>query len=439
VHASPDGLIKRRSQMQGEMDAKAIARREQAAVEGSARGERVPLRKVDLALIFAFWTCMAILTAVSQAMDPRARPPVPRVLPSVPVAFAFVQSYLWALITPFVFWLTNRYTLERSRWLRRLVLFVLVGLAVSIAMDVAMVWLRGHVLSDGLPRLYRPTPGLIPLPGVRPDAALALPPFRFPGPIFAITHFWFLYNLIVYIAVLSAGVARDYSLHYRSRQQEAVRLEAEAAQLKAQLAEARLASLRTQLDPHFLFNTLHAVSSLVERDPRGVRRMISRLSELLRRSLEGADAQEVPLERELEFVSRYLEIMQIRFQGSLTVETRVDPAVNDALVPNLVLQPLVENAIKHGVSKVAQGRVEIGAWRSAEDLVLQVRDNGPGAGGAQRGEGVGLRNTRERLGALYGDAQGLRFSPSPDGTVVEVVLPFHTASDLRAVALSTEE
>jgi sensor histidine kinase YesM len=203
--------------------------------------------------------------------------------------------------------------------------------------------------------------------------------------------------------------------------------------------EARLTALQTQLNPHFLFNTLHAISSLVERDPRGVRRMIARLSELLRLTLERTEQQEVPLEQELAFLQRYLEIMQIRFQGSLEVETQVDPVVNEALVPTLILQPLVENAVKHGVSKVdGGGRIAVSARREGDRLVLSVRDNGPGLDGTDATEsGLGLRNTRARLEHLYGAAQSLTLSALPDGGLIaEVRLPFHTRADLRTTGVT---
>jgi LytS/YehU family sensor histidine kinase len=248
-------------------------------------------------------------------------------------------------------------------------------------------------------------------------------------------------DLIMYTGVLAAGIARDYFRRYHARRQEAVRLQAEAArlqaeaaQLQAQLVSARLAALRTQINPHFLFNTLHAVSTLVERDPRGVRRMIARLSELLRFTLEGAEEQEIPLERELSYLDRYLEIMQIRFQEALDVDTRVESSVLDALVPTLILQPLVENAVKHGTSKVNRpGRIEISGRRDGERLILLVRDNGPGLGGALAEEGIGLRNTRDRLAQLYGaDAALVLRSAEGGGTVAEVSLPYHTSADLRA-------
>jgi LytS/YehU family sensor histidine kinase len=265
------------------------------------------------------------------------------------------------------------------------------------------------------------------------------PPRGF-NPLWGVTRLFWLDDLIVYFAVLAAGIARDYFLRFRTRHEEAVHLQSQAAQLQAQLAEARLSALRTQLNPHFLFNTLHAVSTLVERDPRGVRRMIARLSELLRYTLDGADEQEVPLERELTFLERYLEIMQIRFQGRLEVDTRVEPDVLDALVPTLVLQPLVENAVKHGVSKVeGAGRIAIHARRDGERVLLSVRDNGPGlpSDGAPDEEGVGLRNTRARLAELYGPAQSLTLRAADGGGLVaEVALPYHTRADLRTAAVS---
>jgi LytS/YehU family sensor histidine kinase len=265
---------------------------------------------------------------------------------------------------------------------------------------------------------------------------------------------WFLDDLIVYFAVLAVGIARDIFARYRSRHDETVRLTAQAAQLQAQLAEARLAVLSAQLNPHFLFNTLHAVSSLVERDPRGVRRMIARLSELLRVTLEGTSEQEIPLSRELELLQLYLDIMQVRFQGRLVVDIHVDDEVLDALVPNFVLQPLVENAVMHGVSKVeGAGRIELRARCVRDDVVITVRDNGPGldapaapgrltanGNGAlpASGGGVGLTNTRARLEQLYGAEQHLSLRRAAEGgTVAEIVLPYHTAADLHAEAAPT--
>jgi two-component system LytT family sensor kinase len=383
---------------------------------GSDAGDRLRLGRMELLMIFAFWTFMAVLTAANALLDPRGRGLQPNIA-SAPIALAFIESYLWALATPFIFLLSSRYSFERTRWLSRVLLFLAVGIVVAIFVDSIITWLRFDVF-------------FTPRRGPPPGRSL-------PGPLMGIVRLWYLNELIVYIAVLAAGFARDYFLRYRGRVEETARLQAHAAQLQAQLAEARLSALRTQLDPHFLFNTLHAVSALVERDPRGVRKMISRLSELLRHNLEGAGEQEVPLEQEMKVTERYLEIMQIRFQGRLELEIRMDPAAAGALVPSLVLQPLVENAIKHGVSRTGgTGKIEITAARRGERVVLRVLDNGPGPA-ADPSEGVGLRNTRDRLAELYGGEASLSLAPAEgSGTLAEVSLPYHTRADLHAAGIA---
>ena len=377
--------------------------------------ERQVFRRIDLLLIFGFWTLIALLTAANALLDPRGRSPLTAFM-GAPFALAFTSSYLWALLTPLIFWLVSRYPLERGNWIWRALMFFGVGIVVAIFVDVSVGWLRLNVLHI-LPR--------------RPPSDVA--------PITRVTRFWFMNEFLVYIAVLAAGFARDYFLRYRARREEAIRLQAHAAQLQAQLADARLAALRTQLDPHFLFNTLHAVSALVEHDPRGVRRMIARLSELLRNTLEGAEEPEIPLEQELALLRRYLEIMEIRFRGRLEVDVQVPPEVHGALVPNLILQPLVENAIKHGVSKIdGTGRISIHAVRNGEQLILQVQDNGPGfVGQAGIAEGLGMRNTRERLQQLYGSASSATLRTADGGGVIaEVILPYHERLELAGTPVT---
>jgi two-component system, LytTR family, sensor kinase len=375
---------------------------------GPPTAEHLAFRRVDLLLIFGFWTLIALLTAANVLIDPRGRNPL-TVFTGAPFALAFTSSYLWALLTPLIFWMVSRFSLERGNWVSRLLLFFVVGIVVAIFVDISVGWLRVNVFHI-LPR--RPTTDVAPLARV--------------------TRFWFVNEFLVYIAVLAAGFARDYFLRYRARREETIRLQAHAAQLQAQLSDARLAALRTQIDPHFLFNTLHAVSALVEHDPRGVRRMIARLSELLRNTLEGAQQPEIPLEQELALLKRYLEIMEIRFRGRLEVDIQVNEDVGSALVPNLILQPLVENAIKHGVSKIdGTGRIEIRAARHDDRLILRVRDNGPGLIGHSANEGVGLRNTRERLQQLYGAEQSASLREADGGGVIaEVIIPYHTRVDL---------
>lgn len=375
----------------------------------------------QLLQILAFWTIIALLTGANGAMEPRGRGLQP-LLPAAPFALAFVQCYLWAIATPVIFWMCSRYTVERANWVRRVVMYVVVAVIVSNLISMAIDYTRFEVLYA--PRT--PPPGRV---------------FRPPNVLDGIRRLWWLDDLIVFSTVLTAGFARDYYLRYQQRREEARLLQLHATQLQAQLVEARLSALRSQLNPHFLFNTLNAVSALVERDPRGVRRMIARLSELLRYSLDDGHESEVPLSRELAFLDRYLEIMQIRFQGMLQVTKEFGDDVGEALVPNLVLQTLVENALKYGVNQQdGTGCIKISAKRDIDRLVLSVRDHGPGLreGDAQdslTGEtGVGLKNTRARLEQLYGEAGVLSLKNADDGkggVMAEVALPFHTHMDLR--------
>lgn len=381
-----------------------------------APAERVPLRRNELLLILAFWTFIAILTAVNGMLDPRGRGLQP-VLPASPLALAFIETFLWAAITPFVFWLVSRYGVERSWRVARVALFLCVGVAIAVFVDQIVGFFRFEVLF--VPRRQPPTI----------------------DPLLRLRRLFFMNELIIYIAILAAAFARDYFIRYRARREEATRLQAHTAHLQAQLADARLAALQAQVNPHFLFNTLHAMSALVERDPRGVRRMIARLSELLRTTLEGADVAEVPLSQELAFLRRYLEIMQIRFQGRLEVDIRVPPELDSALVPNLILQPLVENAFKHGIGNLESvGRIAIEARRESDRVILSVRDNGPGLSpnAGATAERVGLRNTRARLAQLYGSMQslGLHSPPQGGGLLVEISLPYHTTDDLRTAEVA---
>lgn len=379
--------------------------------------DRTPLGRVDFLIILGFWTFMALLTAANTLLREPVSPPL-EPNPTGSIAWPFIEAFIWAVVTPLVFSLASHYPLERGHLLPRICLFFVVGMGIALSADV----LKGYLFADVLHLKAKGSPDT--------------------GPLWRLQHLWFMNEFLYYIAILAGGIARDYFLRYHTRREQTILLQAQAAQLQAQLADARLAALRTQLNPHFLFNTLHAVSALVERDPRGVRRMIARLSELLRTTLDGADEQEVPLGQELTFTHRYLEIMQIRFQGRLAIQSRVDPGVLDALVPNLILQPLVENAIKHGVSKIdEEGRIEIDGRREGDRLVLSVRDNGPhvGESGLRAGEGVGLRNTRQRLAELYGADQSLTLRGADDGggVVAEVVIPYHKRADVRTVGTTT--
>lgn len=234
----------------------------------------------------------------------------------------------------------------------------------------------------------------------------------------------FLTNLDWLLMTYTTVVGFTYALgYYREVQARSVR----EAQLQTSLMEARLKTLEAELHPHFLFNTLHAVSTLLHTKPESADRMISRLSDLLRLTFDRTGAAKVTLQEELEFLQKYLEIEQIRFQDRLTVRYDIDPATLDAEVPRLILQPIVENAIKHGVSpRSGPGLIEVSSSIEGDRLSLQVRDNGVGLSGTARQQfdrGVGLPNTRDRLECLYGDAGQLQFSEGQGGLAVKLVFP----------------
>jgi LytS/YehU family sensor histidine kinase len=201
--------------------------------------------------------------------------------------------------------------------------------------------------------------------------------------------------------------------------------------LEAELAQAQLRALKSQLQPHFLFNTLHAITVLIRHDPESAGRMVVRLSDLLRMTLIDTEQHEVPLERELRFLRLYLEIEQTRFRDSLEVVWDVAPGLEDAAIPPLLLQPLVENALKHGVGpRAGGGRVTIAAHRRDNELVLQVTDNGPGLknhGWSQNGSGIGLTSTQQRLEKLYGSKHRLALRENQGGgTTVSLGMPYRT-------------
>src|SRR3954454_4075310 len=285
------------SSRRGDHEARMMSEHATEASGSAAGGDRTPhpfrLSRRELALVVAFWTFMAALSVGNRFLDPRQLG-FQFTNPSAPIVLALVSSYLWALLTPFVFWLSARALADQRHRVAGILALVVVGFAIAVALGMTGEAIRS---------------ALVPFPPRRGRGG-GPPGFFWLRPLF-------LNDFITYICVLPAGLARPYSLRYRQQREESLRV---AAQLRAQLAEARLDALRMQLDPHFLFNTLHAISSLVERDPRGVRRMISRLSDLLRFSIEGAAGAEQPLERELELLERYLDIMQVRFQGRLEVE-----------------------------------------------------------------------------------------------------------------------
>lgn len=225
---------------------------------------------------------------------------------------------------------------------------------------------------------------------------------------------------IIYVVILAFVVLLD---RYRASRERELRV----AHLEAGLARAQLQNLSAQLQPHFLFNALNTISSVMYDDVERADRMVTSLSELLRASLRASRDQQIALVEELEVLDRYLELMRARFGDRLRVEVDVEEGIGAARVPAMILQPLVENALRHGAPPPPHpAEVGVRAWRMGDRLNVEVRDNGPGLrGGPAVGEGVGLSNTADRLRALHGDAQSLEFHEAPGGgLIVRMTMPF---------------
>ncbi|HUP46708.1 MAG TPA: histidine kinase [Thermoanaerobaculia bacterium] len=359
------------------------------------------LRRGELIAIFIFWMALATFSAVNRLLDPRG-PSFRFISPTGPILLGYIEALLWAGLTPVIFFISAWAVRARMNVVFRAAAVLIGGVLIASIANMVLDFFRFEMFE--VPR--RRAALMTPLLSLRVSLVN---------------------QLFVYFAAMAAGFAREYSERDRLRQRETEHLAVEAAQLQAQLAQARLEALRMQINPHFLFNTLHAVSALVERDPAGVRRMIARLSELLRYTLDTAATQEVPLRQELGFVQRYVEIMNVRFQGKLEFSEEIAPGLDSALVPSLIMQPLVENALKHGVSRShGSGRVTLTARRDGDRLVVAVTDDGPGPGAATSETGIGLANTRERLQQMYGDAGSLtlRGAGGGGGTTAEITVPF---------------
>ena len=383
-----------------------------------------------LLLNFAIWTLIGAFQASSWALSSTAASPQPGRL----LAIALFNAYVWALLTPAVFRLGAWMNRDREARLRRVPLVVALGLALSVVVTV---------MAFTVHRLLLPVPS-------RSGAE--------PSVWYTLWHMgrWYGQQIVEFFGILLVATATEMRRRFHAREREAIQLQAQASQLEAeradlrartaqlqaqsaelqaQLAEARLTVLRARLNPHFLFNTLNAVSALVAKNPRGVRDMIALLSELLRHALAESKEQEIPLRDELRLLKLYLEILEIRYQGQLHTVVTTDPDVMDALVPNLILQPLVENAMKHGIDRAGgHGTIEVTASRVGEELVLAVLDTGPGEGPTPttRTSGVGLRLTRDRLAELYGDEQRVELEPVLGGGMsARIAFPYHTSDDLH--------
>jgi LytS/YehU family sensor histidine kinase len=240
-------------------------------------------------------------------------------------------------------------------------------------------------------------------------------------------------DVALYWAII--GVQHAFTLHQsaNARETQAARLELRTSELERQLVQSRLGALRMQLHPHFLFNTLNAITILVRQSRlHEADEMLTNLSELLRYTLQEWENQQIPLRNEIEFLRLYLDIERVRFQDRLSVDVALEPDTLEALVPTFLLQPLVENAIRHGVARrAAGGNVTVRSRRMDAMLELQVGDDGPGLGTThgESGTGLGLTNTRARLRQLYGSQHSLRLESRSPGTLVTIQIPYQLEID----------
>jgi two-component system, LytTR family, sensor kinase len=338
------------------------------------------------ALAFAFWTGIGFLFSTQIYFL------TPEGSWLAAMRSAMPRWYAWGLLTPFIF-AADRSLLRTRPLLWRLLLHVPLGLFFTFMVEAlrygAQVAFTGGV-SAVLPFLIQGT-------------------------------YW---DILIYGLIVGVYVAWDSTAEAQQRQLR-------EAQLEAHLAEAHLRTLQAQLHPHFLFNALNTISAYTETEPRMARRMMAQLGELLRASLDHAAEQEVPLQDELAFLDNYLAIERLRFEDRLTVEVRVENGVRDALVPSFILQPLVENAIRHGTgTQMRRGHILITARRKAQWLALSVEDDGAGLPAGWRLEdhgGVGLLNTVQRLEELYGSAHHFHIAGAPGaGVCVHIELPYRS-------------
>ena len=357
-------------------------------------------RWVRLAAIWGIWTFIgAVFTLQGYFTSYRSERPM---LFIDSLYLQMTWAYLWALATPLVLWASARLPIERNNWIRSSLLHVPISILLSVFLTAI-----GHILLW----LYW---------GYR-----AGKPFSFTSMTrFVVANFS--EGIGIYLLIALSSYAYNYYTRYREGQLKTL-------QLEAQLSQAQLQALKMQLHPHFLFNTLHSISALLNKDVEAARKMITRLGDFLRLTLENSGAQEVTLKQEMEFLTCYLEIERIRFQNRLVTRIDLGELTLLAKVPNLILQPIVENAIRHGIApRSSPGFIDIAAKQLDGRLRIQVRDNGPGlpehrTSQNQFKKGLGLANTETRLKRLYGADHLFDLTNDPaGGLIVTLEIPFHT-------------
>ena len=314
--------------------------------------------------------------------------------------------YIWALLTPAILWLGRRFSIDRRNWVLPTIAQLLFSSGFSVlelALESAL-YTRLHLF----PTVMQNFGGTFSLLLVR----------GFHG------------GILDYWIVLGVQWGVLYYRRYQERSQDVLKFELRASELQSQLMSAQLHALKMQLQPHFLFNTLNAITVLVrQQKTRDAEQMLGHLGDLLRGVLEDVDAQEVSLRRELEYLQLYLAIEQVRFADRLRVEISADPATQEAFVPQLILQPIVENAIRHGIGRSSSaGRILISASKVNDRVQLRVEDDGPGLSlsDSSNDRGIGLANSRARLQQLYGQQARLEIENGDHGGVaVTMTIPFH--------------
>jgi two-component sensor histidine kinase len=339
--------------------------------------------------IFAYFTAAGLLFFGYRYLETVAsRESVPALAPFLNEVVT--GAWMAALLFPLVLRFARRFPIQRANWTTRLPLHAAALVAYSLV-HTSLIW--------GLRTALYP---LFGLGSYDYGIMVARYPMEF-------SHDVISYAVMVSLIYL-------FERHVRT------------AQLEAKLARARLENLRLQLQPHFLFNALNAISSVVYEDPRKADAMIARLSSLLRSTVKDAEVQEVPLEREIATLELYLDVMRQRFEDKLSVDMRIDPEVQKALVPHLLLQPLVENSIRHGSDPRSNAvSVTVMAERDGPQTRVRIRDRGRGMPNGKLLRGTGISNTMARLEQLYGGGHSIEFENCADGGLtVTVAVPYRT-------------
>lgn len=373
------------------------------------------------------WTLIGLIFTLNYYLFADHYVAIFRQPPTLPQMLIWELPYwfLWAALSPVVFWLTRRFPLQRGRML------VNSGVHVGACVVLSVLHRAAYLIIGWLLHVavYR----------------------HLSSSISDVFSFLLLFNLqtgfMSYGTVLLVSYVIDYYRRYQNEELKISRLKTDLAEAQLQTTQAQLQSLKMQLQPHFLFNTLNSISTLLDEDVEAADEMLARLGDFLRLTLDNSGAEEVTLQEELELLRCYLEIEQVRFQDRLTVLMEIEPETLEALVPNLILQPIVENAIRHGiVEEVGKGRIEIHSSRTNGMLLLQVRDNGPGlqaeasAGRAGSKRGLGFTLTRERLERLYAARQRFHLEDAaPGGVQVTLEIPFVTPGSNGAQTRATEQ